>query len=153
LLKELGSLPLTNNVSISYIIGGLSLKEYSELKKQFRSAIKDKKEFEALDINTIDGFQGREKDIILFSCVRAHPGTSNALSAHTNIEKKHIGFLSDIRRMNVGLTRAKYSCIIVGNSSSLSVNRNWDALIQDAKKRKKCIIYKIRYKAYSVKSL
>ncbi len=57
----------------------------------------------AVDINSIDGFQGREKDIIIFSTVRSRVG-------------KSIGFVADERRINVGLTRARTSLIIVGNA-------------------------------------
>ncbi|KAL9649826.1 hypothetical protein ABK040_009639 [Willaertia magna] len=72
-----------------------------------------------LDINTIDGFQGREKDIIIVSCVRS----------------EGVGFLNDFRRMNVAITRAKYSLIVVCNSKELSNNDLWVKLIDDAKKR------------------
>ena len=77
-------------------------------------------------MSTVDGFQGREKDIILFSCVRAHT------------EKKKIGFLADIRRMNVALTRAKFSCIVVGHTKSLEVNPHWRSLIKNAQDRQFC---------------
>lgn len=62
-----------------------------------------------VDINTIDGFQGREKDIILFSCVRSVRG------------KGGIGFVADERRINVGLTRARCSLIVIGNAKALQV--------------------------------
>ncbi|KAL7748690.1 DEAD-box type RNA helicase [Sorochytrium milnesiophthora] len=74
---------------------------------------------ESIDVNTIDGFQGQEKDIIILSCVRAG-------------EDKGIGFLSDVRRMNVGLTRARHSLFIFGHSESLKGNRYWRQLIQHA---------------------
>ncbi|GAB3651000.1 AAA domain-containing protein [Echinicola sediminis] len=57
-------------------------------------------------IGTIDGFQGQERDVILISLVRSN-------------EKGEIGFLSDIRRMNVSLTRAKRKLIVVGDSGTL----------------------------------
>ncbi|KYQ90443.1 putative splicing endonuclease [Tieghemostelium lacteum] len=75
-----------------------------------------------IEVNTIDGFQGREKDIIIFSCVRAHKGGS-------------IGFLSDVRRMNVGLTRAKFSLIVIGHSNLLVQNPDWSKLINHIKKQ------------------
>ncbi|MCH6201158.1 AAA domain-containing protein [Aquiflexum sp. LQ15W] len=64
---------------------------------------------ELLTIDSIDGFQGQERDIIVISLVR-----SNA--------KGEIGFLADTRRMNVALTRAKRKLIVVGDSSTLSIH-------------------------------
>ncbi|KAL6495067.1 hypothetical protein OROGR_030749 [Orobanche gracilis] len=59
-----------------------------------------------VDINTIDGFQGQEKDLTIFSAVRAN-------------ENKNIGFVSDFRRMNVGITGARSSILIVGSETTL----------------------------------
>ena len=75
-----------------------------------------------IEFNTTDAFQGRESEVIIFSCVRA------SLSGG-------IGFLSDIRRMNVGITRAKSSLWVLGNSQSLKQGEFWGRLIQDAKAR------------------
>lgn len=73
---------------------------------------------EFIDVNTIDGFQGREKDVIIFSTVR------------TSVSKnKRIGFVADERRINVGLTRAKCSLIVVGNRNVLQHDTNWEALL------------------------
>lgn len=74
-----------------------------------------------VDFNTTDAFQGRESEIIIFSCVRA--------------STKGIGFLNDIRRMNVGLTRAMCSLWVLGNSQALTQGQFWRALITDAKER------------------
>ncbi|KIW42158.1 uncharacterized protein PV06_05739 [Exophiala oligosperma] len=74
-----------------------------------------------VDFNTTDAFQGRESEIIIFSCVRA--------------STKGIGFLNDIRRMNVGLTRAMCSLWVLGNSQALTQGEFWKALITDAKGR------------------
>lgn len=76
----------------------------------------------SIEFNTTDAFQGRESEIIIFSCVRASTGSS-------------IGFLSDIRRMNVGLTRAKSSLWVLGNSQSLMRGEFWSKLVKDAKSR------------------
>ncbi|ORY92029.1 hypothetical protein BCR43DRAFT_479100 [Syncephalastrum racemosum] len=76
-----------------------------------------------IDFNTVDGFQGQEKDIIIFSCVRAFAGHGS------------IGFLADQRRMNVGLTRARCSLFVLGHEPSLRTNSYWDYLIQDAHQR------------------
>jgi ATP-dependent RNA/DNA helicase IGHMBP2 len=59
-----------------------------------------------LTVNTIDGFQGQERDVIYISLVRSN-------------ENGEIGFLSDARRMNVALTRAKSKLIVIGDSATL----------------------------------
>ena len=84
---------------------------------RFGNAILDDVEF-----NTTDAFQGRESEIIIFSCVRASPAGG-------------IGFLQDIRRMNVGLTRAKSSLWVLGNSQSLIRGQFWKKLVEDAQAR------------------
>ena len=75
-----------------------------------------------VEFNTTDAFQGREAEVIIFSCVRASTNGS-------------IGFLSDIRRMNVGITRAKSSLWVLGNAQSLMHGEFWGQLIQDARTR------------------
>ncbi len=60
----------------------------------------------SISINTIDGFQGQEKDVIYISLVRSN-------------EKAEIGFLKDYRRMNVAMTRAKLQLVIVGDSATI----------------------------------
>lgn len=60
-----------------------------------------------ITVKTIDGFQGQEKDVIYISMVRSN-------------DTKDIGFLSDIRRMNVALTRAKKKLVLIGDSATLS---------------------------------
>lgn len=76
-----------------------------------------------IDFNTIDGFQGQEKEIIIISCVRADENTSS------------VGFLKDFRRMNVAFTRAKTSLWILGHERSLMRNKLWSHLIKDAHNR------------------
>ncbi|PKS09461.1 hypothetical protein jhhlp_004077 [Lomentospora prolificans] len=78
---------------------------------------------ETIEFNTTDAFQGRECEIIIFSCVRASPTGG-------------IGFMTDIRRMNVGLTRAKSSLWILGDSRALVQGEFWNKLIDDARQRK-----------------
>lgn len=90
-----------------------------QFRRQFGDQITDKIEF-----NTTDAFQGRESEIIIFSCVRASPAGG-------------VGFLQDIRRMNVGLTRAKSSLWVLGNSTSLLRGEYWAKLIEHAKSSKR----------------
>lgn len=61
----------------------------------------------AITVNTIDGFQGQERDVVLISLVRAN-------------EEGNIGFLRELRRMNVAMTRAKMKLIIVGAADTLT---------------------------------
>ena len=72
--------------------------------------------YEAIEVASVDAFQGREKDFILVSCVRSS-------------ESQGIGFLSDPRRLNVALTRAKLGMILLGNPRVLSKNALWAALL------------------------
>ena len=60
-----------------------------------------------LEIDSVDGFQGREKEAVVLSLVR-----SNA--------ENELGFLADVRRTNVALTRARRKVIVVGDSATLS---------------------------------
>lgn len=62
---------------------------------------------QAITINTVDGFQGQERDVVLISLVRAN-------------EEGQIGFLNDLRRMNVAITRARMKLIILGDASTLT---------------------------------
>lgn len=69
-----------------------------------------------LTIDSIDGFQGQERDIIMISLVRSNP-------------KGEIGFLADTRRMNVALTRAKRKLVVIGDSATLSVHPFYQAFL------------------------
>jgi len=71
--------------------------------------MRDRCDAPAVEIDTVDGFQGREKEIIIISLVR-----SNSIG--------EIGFLADERRMNVAMTRAKRKLIAIGDSSTLARN-------------------------------
>lgn len=84
-----------------------------------------------MEFNTVDGFQGREVDILILSTVRA----AEPNSVGPGINSSTIGFVADVRRMNVALTRAKLSLWIIGNAKTLQTNKNWAALIKDAKER------------------
>jgi superfamily I DNA and/or RNA helicase len=71
-----------------------------------------------VEIKSIDGFQGREKEVVIINLVRSN-------------KEGIIGFLSDYRRLNVALTRAKRKLIIIGNSSTLRSDSIYDSLIEN----------------------
>lgn len=68
-----------------------------------------------ITVNTVDAFQGQERDVICVSLVRAN-------------EQGQIGFLSDLRRMNVAMTRARMKLIILGSSATLTRHKFYRAL-------------------------
>jgi hypothetical protein len=70
-----------------------------------------------LEIDSVDGFQGREKEAIVISLVRSN-------------RTGEIGFLEDIRRMNVALTRARRSLTVIGDSATLSVHPFYAELLR-----------------------
>ncbi|KAK0053500.1 helicase senataxin [Biomphalaria pfeifferi] len=78
---------------------------------------------DGIEVNTVDGYQGQEKDVIIMSCVRAQSSPTT------------IGFISDKRRMNVALTRAKDAMYVLGHFDTLRVNDLWAELHEDARIR------------------
>ena len=70
-----------------------------------------------VEVRTVDGFQGREKEIILISLVRSN-------------RDHQIGFLTNQQRMNVLLTRAKCAMIVFGNKSTLLTDPLWKRWIE-----------------------
>ncbi|XP_015121926.1 probable helicase senataxin [Diachasma alloeum] len=72
-----------------------------------------------IEVNTVDSFQGQERDVIIMSCVRS----------------SGIGFLSDRQRLCVALTRAKHSLFICGNFRTFERDDMWKTLLADARSR------------------
>ena len=70
-----------------------------------------------ITVNTVDGFQGQERDVIIISLVRAN-------------DDGQIGFLSDLRRMNVAITRARMKLIILGNAATMTKHGFYKKLFQ-----------------------
>ena len=95
---------------------------------QFLRSLIKKREFfkpyrSLVSVNTVDGFQGQERDVILISLVRSN-------------EEGKIGFLRDLRRMNVAITRARMKLIILGNVRTMTrhpfYKKLWDSLSTDS---------------------
>jgi len=72
---------------------------------------------EGVEVKTVDGFQGREKEVIILSLVRSN-------------EEGRIGFLRDLRRLNVAITRARRKLYIVGDSTTLSSEETYKDLLK-----------------------
>mmetsp|Transcript_30611 Transcript_30611/g.97725 ORF Transcript_30611/g.97725 Transcript_30611/m.97725 type:complete len:203 (+) Transcript_30611:254-862(+) len=99
--------------------------QVSELRRAFQNSLPPE-EVGRIAFSTVDGFQGREMDVVILSCVRAsrnsRPGGG-------------IGFLADVRRMNVALTRARKSLWVLGHVQALERSPHWAALVRDARER------------------
>ena len=79
-----------------------------------------------ITVHTVDGFQGQERDVILISLVRAN-------------EDGKIGFLNDLRRMNVAITRARMKLMILGDASTLTRHAFYKELYNYISQRGKII--------------
>ncbi|MBO4431195.1 MAG: AAA family ATPase [Bacteroidaceae bacterium] len=94
---------------------------YKVQTQYLRQQIRKREEFrpfrQVISVNTVDGFQGQERDIIIISLVRSN-------------DNGQIGFLSDLRRMNVAMTRARMKLIIFGDKATLQHHAFYRKLIQ-----------------------
>jgi len=82
------------------------------LKRMLKNIVPEGQDPELLEVASVDNFQGREKDLIVFSAVRSNrTGT--------------VGFLADWRRLNVMLTRARRGIVIIGNARTLKTDDHW----------------------------
>ena len=130
-------------------------KQVENIKKRFKEL--ENTEYCKVEVNTVDGFQGREKDIIIFSTVRAPPkekepekedekqqskeveeenGEKNFVIELKDKTNPSIGFLADSRRMNVSLSRARLVLIVIGNMERLRICKQWRNLVRFSIKKK-----------------
>ncbi|GAB3164322.1 AAA domain-containing protein [Telluribacter humicola] len=96
----------TDNFPTFAIISPYS-KQVAILKEQLEHAPDLRQYGDKISVNTIDSFQGQERDVVYISMTRSN-------------SEGEIGFLSDIRRMNVAMTRAKKKLVVIGDSATLS---------------------------------
>jgi superfamily I DNA and/or RNA helicase len=92
------------------------------LKTQFEHSPDLQKYKENISVNTIDSFQGQERDIVYINLTRSN-------------DKGEIGFLSDIRRMNVAMTRARKKLVVIGDSATLGQHSFYAKFIEYAEKK------------------
>ena len=103
-------------IANDYLKAGLSEDEIGII-SPYADQVKIIQDKTPVEVKTVDGFQGREKEIIIISTVRSN-------------ENGNIGFLKDLRRLNVAITRAKRKLIIIGNKDTLMHNPTYARLIE-----------------------
>src|SRR5262249_8080140 len=74
-----------------------------------------------VEVDSVDGFQGREKEVVVISLVRANA-------------EQEIGFLADVRRMNVAMTRARRKLVVIGDSATLAAHPFYQRFIAHAER-------------------
>nr|XP_034967890.1 LOW QUALITY PROTEIN: protein ZGRF1 [Zootoca vivipara] len=104
------------------MIGVISLykSQMSKICNLLNAVHSDASQIKAVQVSTVDAFQGAEKEIVIVSCVRT----------------KQVGFIDSEKRVNVALTRGKRHLLIVGNQNCLSKNKLWSCIIQHCAGRK-----------------
>ncbi|XP_024527418.1 regulator of nonsense transcripts 1-like [Selaginella moellendorffii] len=79
-------------------------------------------DFSKLEIKSVDGFQGREKEVIVFCTVRSN-------------DHGALGFVANPRRMNVAITRARRGLVVVGNASTLESSCHWNLWLKEIREQ------------------
>lgn len=113
---------ISTNIARDYINAGVCEDDIGII-SPYADQVKIIQEMTPVEVKTVDGFQGREKEIIIISTVRSN-------------DNGNIGFLQDLRRLNVAITRAKRKLIIVGNKNTLIVNPTYERLVNFCEDRK-----------------
>jgi ATP-dependent RNA/DNA helicase IGHMBP2 len=110
----------TNNFPSMAVISPYK-QQINLLKEQFDHSTDLQQYQENISVNTIDSFQGQERDVVYISLTRSN-------------DKGEIGFLSDIRRMNVAMTRARKKLVVIGDSATLAQHSFYANFIEYAEK-------------------
>lgn len=87
------------------------------LRRRFRESLPDINDYKMLEIGSVDSYQGREKELIVFSAVRSN-------------RRGNVGFLADWRRLNVMITRARRGLVVFGAAATLRYNSHWQQWLE-----------------------
>ena len=82
---------------------------------------------ESFEVNTVDGYQGREKEVVIISFVRSN-------------REGELGFLTDLRRLNTAITRARRKLICIGDSETLSRNETYRRFVEFVKREGRFVV-------------
>lgn len=115
LLAEYGQDALAERISIGIISPYKEQREWLKEQLQEQELVMNK--ISEISVKTVDGFQGEERDVIYISLVRSN-------------ESGEIGFLSDLRRMNVAITRARKKLVVIGDSATIGSSDFYQAFLQ-----------------------
>ena len=113
LIKHLGQ-----NIALDQTVGIIA--PYKAQVEKIKDFVQQSLAFDAIRenivVNTVDAFQGQERDVIYISLTRSN-------------EKSEIGFLKEYRRMNVAMTRAKTRLVVIGDSATIGKDQFYNAVI------------------------
>ncbi|XP_046745747.1 uncharacterized protein LOC124410993 [Diprion similis] len=125
MIDHIDQIKLSNHISIG-VITPYKNQQYlveAKINQRITTTMENLRSRISIEINTVDSFQGHERDIIVMSCVRTNG----------------IGFLSDPQRLCVALTRAKHCLVLCGNFAAFKRDGMWNALLEDAQSRRNYI--------------
>jgi hypothetical protein len=98
------------------------------LNTRFQAEFPDEVDSGRVIVSSVDGYQGREAEVVVFSTVRCNL-------------KRNLGFLADARRMNVAITRARRGLVVIGSESTLETSPHWNPWLNWVRKHQGRAIY------------